>query len=207
MKTVFFSHEDDVHRALHQFENHPIHKTFSLALAHLTLQAAQKFLAMLQTCESMQSYWRHTNPHVVLFETTTYFWSLLSFDASQTVQYAFDEDKNAVKSAMLDALNQANAMIRDGWFGFSPEVYALSRLLLYPNDKSTAAERFFDVLAQSEGRGFPLFPNELPHAPAETPAVALELSHRNRAVYQDLTDQLHQAAAHLVACYLNDRLD
>ncbi len=207
MKTVFFSHEDDAHRALHQFEKHPVHKTLSLALAHLTLQAAQKSLAMLLACESMQSYWRHTNPNVVLFETTTYFWSLLSFDTSQTVQYAFDDDKNAVKSALLDALNQANAMIRDAWFGFSPEAYAFSRLLLYPNDISVSAERFFGVLALSEGRDFPLFPNELPHATGETPGVPPGLSHRDLAVYQDLTDQLQQAAAPLVACYLNDRLD
>ena len=207
MKTVFFSHEDDALKALHQFENHPVHKTFSLALAHLTLQAAQKSLAMLQACESMQSYWRHTDPNVVLFETTTYFWSLLSFDTSQAVLYAFDDDKNAVKSAMLDALNQANAMIRDGWFGFSPEVYALSRLLLYPNDTSTAAECFFDVLALSEGRDFPLFPNELPHATGETLGAGLGLSQHHHAIYQGFTDQLQQTAAPLVACYLNDRLD
>ena len=156
----------------------------------------------------MHAYWRYTNPNVVLYETVAYVWSRMSAEVNTSVQYAFDDDRQVVTAAMLGGLNQANAIIRDGWFGFAPEDYALSRLLLYPRDKAAATERFFSVLALSEGRDFPLFPGELPPAGTKKPsAEASGLNTLSRDFGAAPIASLSRETAALVSHYLDHRLD
>jgi hypothetical protein len=208
VKTDSLCHEVDVHCAMQQFNETPIHKTFSAALACLVIHASRQFLTNLQAIESTRTYWRHTSANVVFFEAAAYFWSMLSFDINETVRYEFEEDKNAVKSGMLDGFNNATAIMRNDWFGFSSETYALSRIFLYPKDPAKAAENFYRVLEASEGRDFPLFPGELVHKMSDEPLlVSGGLSLHTGKLYGDIKPELDKAAASLVSYYLENRLE
>lgn len=211
MKTALLSLDLDADYACRQFNDEPTHKTFSAALTQVLLEASQTLLVNLQKSGVMQSYWRHTKPHVILYETLAYLWCIESLKVNETVQYAFDDDKNAVKRGVLDGLNRANALIRDHWLGFSPEIYAMSRMLFYPKEASLAAENFFRLLAASEGRDFPLFPAELPHPTSEKTALHPEFAASVPALVKKLYDGIEPALdkciTKLVSHYLDNRLE
>lgn len=155
----------------------------------------------------MDAYWRHTNEHVLVFESVAYFCAMASFHVNETVRYAFDDDRNAANGGMLEAFNQANAIIRDMWFGFSPEDYALSRLLLYPKEAPLATERFIGVIAASEGRDFPLFPGELARALAENIPSDFPVSAQEDGLCRVIAAELIETTAARLAYYLANRED
>ncbi|RJX30746.1 MAG: hypothetical protein C4516_08285 [Oxalobacter sp.] len=199
--------ELDASQACRQFDDAPTHHTFSVALAQVLLETAQLWLIHLQQAEDMQSYWRNTNPNVILYEVLAYLWCKVSFSASETVKYAFDDDKHAINCGMLAGLNQANAMIKKQWFGFSPEIYALSRMLFYPKEAPFAASHFSHVLQASEGRDFPLFTGELPHPTSDKTPPPSAIDAHVLALSGDIGTSLERRIAALVSHHIAYRFD
>jgi hypothetical protein len=204
-----FCDDSDVARALDDYYREPVIGMFSATLANLLLQAVQTFVATLNAAMALDTHWHNTSAKVVAFESLAFLWNKLSANVRDNIRHEFEDDRLAVAKGVLGGFNTAVAVLARQWPGFSPEKYALSRILIYPSDPEEAADCVCRLILRSVGLTLPLLPGEARKAVTEAATVQSagllieSIRSSSKVIGLDLTKTI----SNLVAHYLEHRHD